>query len=75
VSGIDLEQNLAVDQQCEELEAGKRVLPTQLLDRLRRGERGERGCNPCIANLEQCAGARRFQHHVVAAAAHVGKAR
>ena len=74
-SGIHLEQNLAIKQQSEELEPGKRVLPAQLLDGLRRGERGERGCNPRIADLEQRAGARGFQHHVVAAPAHVGKAR
>ena len=74
-SGIDLEQNLAIEQQSEQLKPEKRLLPAQLLDRLRRGERGERGCNPCIADLEQRASARGFQHHVVAAPAHIGKAR
>ena len=71
----DLEKDLAVDEQGEKLEPRKPGLPAQLPDLLRRGQRGQGGRNLRIANLEQCAGARRFQHHLVGAPPHVGETR
>ena len=44
-------------------------------DWLRRREQGKRGRKFRIANSEQRAGARRFQHHLVAATAHIRKPR
>ena len=54
---------------------GKTILPTQLLDRSGRRQRGDGGRNLRIADPEQRARARRFQHHLVAAPSHVGKPR
>ena len=75
VGGIDPEQDLAIHQQGEKLDPGKAVLPAQSPDALRRGQHGERGRDLRIANPEQRSGARRFQHHRVAAPPHVGEAR
>ncbi len=72
---VDLEQDLAIHQQGEEFEPGKTVLPPQLFDLLRRGEPGQRGRDLRIADLEQGAGARRFQHHLVAAPSHIREPR
>ena len=73
--GIDLEQDLAIHQQGEKLDPGKAILPAEPSDLLRRGQHGEGGRNLRIADPEQRAGARRFQHHLVAAPPQVGEAR
>ena len=65
--GADLEKDLAIEQQGKKLDPGKTLLPTQLFDLLRRGKHRNGGRNLRIANFEQRAGARRFQHHLVAA--------
>ena len=72
---IDLIQDLAIYQQTEKLNPEKAVLPTELFDPLRCREYGQAGRNPRIAKLEQGAGARRFQNHVVATPSHVSKSR
>ena len=69
--GVDLEKDLAIHQQGEKLDAGKTVLPAEPFDLLRRGQHGDGGRNLRIANPEQRAGARRFQHHLVAAPPHI----
>ncbi len=74
-SGVDLEKDLAIQQQSEKLDPRKTVLPTQLFDLLRRGQHGQDGRNLRIADFEQRAGARRFQHHLVAAPSHVREPR
>src|SRR3974390_2746730 len=73
-SGLDLEKDLAIHQQREKLEPGKTVLPMEPFNLLRRRQCGDRSRDLRIANSEQCAGARRFQHHLVAAPPHVRKA-
>ena len=65
--GVDLEEDLAIDEQSEKLDPGKTVLPAEPFDLLRRGQRGHGGRDLRIANPEQRAGARRFQNHLVAA--------
>ena len=72
---LDLEKDLAINQQGEKLNARKTVLPTELFDVLRRRQHGQGGRNLRIADFEQRAGARRFQHHLVAAPSHVGEPR
>ena len=72
--GIDLEKDLAIRQQGEKLNPGT-ILPAELSDFLRRGQCRQGGRNLRIANPEQRPGARRFQHHLVAAPSHVGKPR
>jgi hypothetical protein len=72
---IDLEKDLAVHQQGNKLNPTEAVLPTQLSDSLRRRQNGDGGRNLRIADLEQCAGARRFQDHVVAAPPHIREPR
>ena len=42
---------------------------------MRGRQQGKRGCDTGIANPEQRAGARRFQHHLVPAPAQIGKPR
>src|SRR5215831_4341286 len=73
----DLEQDLAVEQQRNQLvsksAAEKAILPPQLADLVRRRQRGERGRYPGIGDTQQRAGARRFQHHVAAAPAQIGE--
>ena len=73
--GVDLEKDLAIQQQSEKLDAGKSFLPAQLLDLLRRRQHGQSSGDLRIADLEQGAGARRFEHHLVAAPSHIGEAR
>ena len=73
--GVDLEKDLAIHQQGEKLDPGKTVLPTEPFDLLRCRQYGDGGRNLRIANLEQRAGARRFQHHLVAAPPHVREPR
>ena len=68
---VDLEKDLAIDQQSEKLDPRKTVLPAQPFDLLRCRQHGQGGRNLRIANLEQRAGARRFQDHLVAAPSHV----
>ena len=72
---VDLEKDLAIHQQSEKLDPRKTLLPAELFDLLRRGEHGEGGRNLRIANFEQRAGARQFQHHLVAAPSHVREPR
>src|SRR5262245_4666698 len=70
-SGLCLEKDLAINQQSEKFDPRKAVVPTKPSDLLGRGQCGDRGRDLWIANSKQCAGARRFQHHVVSAPAHV----
>jgi hypothetical protein len=72
---LDLEQNVAVDQEAQERESREVAPAAQLADPLRRYERRQNGGNLGIPDLEQCAGARRFQHHRIGAAPQIGKAR
>ena len=72
---LDPEQDLAIDQQRQQLHAGETVLAPQPADFLRGRERGEGGRDAGVANPEQRTGARRFQHHLVAAPPQVGKPR
>jgi hypothetical protein len=71
--GVDLEQDLATYQQSKKLEPRKAVLPAEPFDSLGCRQHGDGHCDRWIAKLEQRAGARRFQHHVVAAPSHVGE--
>jgi hypothetical protein len=73
--GIELEKDLAIEEQREELKPGKTVLPPQRPDALGRSQRGQDARNPGIDDLEQRGGAWRFQHHVVGALAQVGEPR
>jgi hypothetical protein len=72
---VNPEQDLAIHEQREKLDPAKTCLPPELADFLRCGQRGEGGCDLRIANPEQRTGARRFQHHLVAAASQIRKAR
>src|ERR1700722_7666735 len=71
----NLEKDLAIEEQGEKLDPGKNLLPTQVFDLLRGGEHGDGGRNLRITNSEQCAGARRFQHHVGAAPSYIREPR
>ena len=75
VAGVDPKKDLAVDEQAEKLGSHKIFLPAQLFDLLRRGQRNQGGRDLGIAYLEQGAGARRFQNHLVGAPPHIGKPR
>ncbi len=72
---IELEQELAVQQQFEQIEVEGGRVAAKPADLLRLREHSEHGGNAGIANPKQRAGARRFQHHLVAAPAQIGKAR
>ena len=74
-SSLDLEKDLAINQQGEKLNPRKTVLPTELFDLLRCRQYGQGGRNLRIANFEQRAGARQFQNHLVAAPSHVREPR
>src|ERR1700686_3138730 len=74
-SDVDLEKDLAIHQQGEKLDPRKTILPTELFDLLGRRQYGDGARNLRIANFEQCAGARRFQDHLVAAPSHVREPR
>src|SRR5215471_7840013 len=72
---VDLEKNLAVNEQGEKLNPWKTVLATEPLDLLGCGQHGQGGRNLRIANFEQRAGARRFQDHLIGAPSHVRESR
>src|SRR5580693_6571837 len=72
---VDLDKNLAIEEQGEKLETRKIVLPTQLFDVLRRRQHGQDGGNLRVADFEQRAGARRFEDHLVTAPSHICEAR
>jgi hypothetical protein len=75
VSTADLEKDLAIEEQREKLDPGETLVPTPLFDLLRGGKHGD-GCrNLRIANPEQRARTRRFQHHLVAAPSHIREPR
>ena len=74
-ASTDLEKDLAIEEQGEKLDPWKTLPPTQLFDLPRGGEHGDGGRNLRIANLEQRAGARRFQDHLGAAPSHVREPR
>jgi hypothetical protein len=67
VRGVDPEKDLAIHQQRKETDSRKIVLPPEPADSLRCRQGREDGRNVRIANPEQRAGARRFQHHFMAA--------
>ncbi len=71
----DLEKDLAIEEQGEKLDPRKTLLPTQVFDLLWGGKHGDGGRNLRIANSEQRAGARQFQHHLVAAPSHIREPR
>ena len=75
VRGGDLEKDLAIHQQGEKRGAGKALLLAQLAEFLRCRQHCYRGGDLWIADPEQHAGTRRFQHHLAAASAHVSKTR
>ncbi len=75
VGNIDLEKNLAIQQQSQKRDTGKAFLPTQMFDALRRGQHGNDGRDLWIANLEQSARQRRLQDHLVGAPSHIRKPR
>ncbi len=58
---------MAIQQQSEQLDPRKVALPPELFDFLRCSQQGDGGRDLRIADFEQRAGARRFQHHLVAA--------
>ena len=66
---IDLEEDLAIDQQGEKLSSWKNSPLAELFDFLRRREERNCGRKFRVANFEQRASARRFQHHLIAATA------
>ena len=72
---VELEKDLAIHQQCEKFDPRKAVLPPEFFDLLRRGQHGEGGSDLRIANPEQRTGARRFQHHLVAAPSQISEPR
>ena len=74
-ASTDLEKDLAIEEQGEKLDAWKTLPPTQLFDLPRGGEHRDGGGNLRITNLEQRAGARRFQDHLGAAPSHVREPR
>src|SRR6201987_6558637 len=72
---VDLEKDLAIHQQSEKLEPRNPILPTELFDLLGSREQGDGGRNLWIADFEQRARSRRFQHHLVAAPSYVREPR
>jgi hypothetical protein len=73
--GDDLEENVAVDEQGEKRNARKSVLTAEPFDLLRRRQHGHGARNLRISNLQQRAGARRFQDHLVGTPSQVGETR
>src|SRR5947209_6644267 len=71
---IELEKDIAVYQQSKQFQPGKTGFP-QTADFLRRAQRGDRAGYFCIAYPEHCAGARRFEDHVVAAPSQISEPR
>ena len=71
--GVDLEKDLAVDEEGEKLKPRKILLPAELFDLLRRDQQRQSSRNLRIADFEQGAGARRFQNHLVGAPPHIGE--
>ena len=74
-TGLDLENNLAVNEQGEELNFGKNILSTQLRDLMRRRKNGQSGRDVRIAYPKQRAGTRRFEDHLSIASPHVSEPR
>src|SRR6185436_14589682 len=72
---IELEQELAIQQQFEQFEVEGGRVAAKPADLLRPRQRSEGGGNGGIADSKQRAGTRRFQYHLVATPAHIGKAR
>ena len=70
---VNLEKDLAVDEECEKLKPWKTLLPAELFDLLWRGQQGQGGRDLRIAEFEQRAGARRFQDQFVGAPPHIGE--
>ena len=66
---------MAVDQQSQQLHAGKAALSTDLFQPSWLQETGDRRRDVGVAQSEQRACARGFQHHIAAASTHVGEAR
>ena len=75
VAGLYPEKDLAIQQQRENLGTGKAVLPSELVDGLRRRQQRE-GCgNFRVTNPKQRARAGRLQNHLVAASPQIGESR
>src|SRR3954465_4714619 len=72
---IELEQELAVQQQFEQIEVEGGRVAAKPADLVRPRQRSDGGRNGGVANSKQRAGARRFQHHLVAAPMQISKAR
>ena len=64
---VDLEEDLAVDEQCEKLDPWEIRAAAEPSDLLRRGQARQAGGDLRIAYLEQRAGARGFQNHRIGA--------
>src|SRR2546430_1608673 len=64
---VDLENDLAIEEQGEKLDPRKTILPTQLFDLLRRGQHGEDGRKFRIATLERVTPPRRSPARLVSA--------
>ena len=75
VFGVELEQDLAVQQQFEQTQRGGRGPQVELVDFPRLRQRGKGRGDGGVADPEQRACARQFQHHLVAAPAQIGKTR
>ena len=73
--GIGLEKDPTVEEQSEKLGARKVILPAQLLDLSRHRQHGQSGSNLRIADLEQGASVRQFEHQLASAPPHVSQAR
>ena len=72
---IELEQELAIQQQFEQIEVEGGRVAAKPANPVRPRQRSEGGGNGGIANPKQRPRARRFQYHLVAAPAQISKAR
>ena len=74
-AGVELEQDLAIEEKRQNLGARKTLLLPEPADFLRRRQQNEGGRYLRVANPKQRAGARRFQHHLLAAPPQIGEPR
>ena len=74
VIGVDHKQYLAINQQGQQLEAGKAAFAAQLSHCLWFGQARNRGRNFGVTKPEQRPSARGFQHRVGAAPPHICEA-
>ena len=72
---LDPEENLAIQQQGEQFDSRKTIIPAELSVLAWPLQRGYGGRDRRLENPEQRAGARRLQHEFVVAPSHIGKSR